>query len=403
MPITLAHPTTSPTVDRPAIGEVLRGGGTAMGGTDQLGLPNANFVWTGTMWVPMSAAADGSINVNTSIADVLSEYSAAAALTVLRGLLFEMGDGVASSDAVAAELRKLTAKGSVGQAHQVMPARQATVAGQPVTDISTQQGMKIVHDVAQVAFDANRKYVAVDAGAYTSPITAAAATDTTSTVTFTGVNLLGRSYLLFNATDRMYHTILAAVDPAGGAVGTLTITPAIPSANAVLRIPFTSVPWAINTAADAMQTLAVVGDPPRINGSATFVSTHAAIAAGAQYIIPCAMYGRYQIDIYWYTDLASVTALSWNIYGKYNNEAWGVLGAQPPGLLQNTKFQTIAGVAFGAPPVAGGAAFATRQVLCARMQDPDGFDSLCIEMTAINNDANHVIVVGNYRLQGGTT
>jgi hypothetical protein len=325
MPLTLAHPTASPTTDRPLVGEILRGGGTAMGGTDQLGLPVAGFVWTGTLWVPMSGTADGSLNVNTTIADVLSEYSAAAILTAVKNLLTSMGDGLATETAVAAELRKLTGLGAVGKASRIMPPRQATVAGHPVTDISNEQGMKIVHDIAAVAFDANRKYVGIDAGAYVSPVAPAAITDTQSVVTFTGTTLLGRSYVLFNCTDRMYHTILTAVDPAGGAVGTLTVAPAIPSANAVLRIPFTSTPSAMNTAADAMQTIDVVAPPKGVNGPAVLLSNAALVEAMGLVTnidVPVSNYDLDTIQIFSDCAVGGET-YQWDIFGRIDDQAAG--------------------------------------------------------------------------------
>jgi hypothetical protein len=94
--------------------------------------------------------------------------------------------------------------------------------------------------------------------------------------------------------------------------------------------------------------------------------------------------------------------LQFNVYGRYSDAAWDALGTISADYLQNTKFQTIAGVAFGAPPVAGGASLAARRVLCARMQAPEGFNSLAVEMNSINRDANAVVVVGTYRLTGGT-
>jgi hypothetical protein len=361
-------------------------------GIDYPIVPIAEFGWdpVTSQWIPKLVAPDGSF----------IEYSAAAILSAVQRLCVDMANGVLSTDGVAAAISKLTESGAVARAAGLMPARQTTTEGQPVTDLATWQGMPITHDIAHIAFGANRKYVAVDAGAYTSPVGAAGPTDTTSTVTFTGVNLSGRAVLIFNASDRMYHTILTPItDPAGGAVGSMTVTPAIPSASAVLRIPYTDTPHAWNSAADAYQTLAVVGDPPRINGPATFISVNAALAANFQYILPCAMYGRYQVEIAWYT--AGTTQVQFNIFGKYSDTAWAALGAIPPGYSQNTKFQTVAGVAFGAPPIGGGA-LATPNILCARMQDPDGFNTLAIEMNSINRDNNAVVVTGTYRLTGGT-
>ncbi len=366
---------------------------TGAWGTAPYGAPVGGYAWdpVALLWLPLLTGPGGLTVV---------EYSAAAALAAVQRLAAEMANGVLSTDAVAAGISKLTESGAVARAAGLMPARQTATEGHPVTDLATWQGMPITHDVAHIAFSANRKYVGVDAGAYTSPVGAAASTDTTSAVTFTGVTLTGRAVLIFNATDRMYHTITTIVDPAGGAVGTLTVTPAIPSASAVLRIPYTDTPHGWNSAADALQTLAVVGDPPRINGPATFISVNAALAANFQYIIPCALYGRYQIDITWYT--AGTTQVQFMIYGKYNDAAWAALGAIPAGYSQNAKFQTVAGIAFGAPPVGGGAA-ATPNILCARMQEPDGFNSFAIEMNSITRDAVAVVVTGTYRLQGGTS
>lgn len=241
-----------------------------------------------------------------------------------------------------------------------------------------------------------RKVLGVDAGAYVAPAGGA------TTFTFTGVNLLGKAFVVFDRTYKTLHYITNIVDPAGGAVGTITVDrPFISTPVAsVLVVPYMATPHAWNSATDATQTLAVAGDPPRINGPATFLAWNAALAANQQIILPCALYGRYQIDITWYT--AGTTLVQFNIFGKYNDAAWGALGTIPPGYSQNTKFQTVAGVAFGAPPIGGGAAGVTANILCARMQDPDGFNSLAIEMNSINRDAVAVVVTGTYGLAGGT-
>jgi len=238
-----------------------------------------------------------------------------------------------------------------------------------------------------------RKVVGIDAGAYVAPAVAGS-----NAVTFTGVNLLGKVWFLYNITDQSFHRITAVVDPAGGAVGTLTLATPIISANATLFIPFSSTPHAWNSAVDALQTLAVAGDPPRINGPATFLSVAAAnIANGTtQYILPTAMYARQGIQIVW--TCAGATLLTFNIFGKIDDAAWAAAGAIPAAYNINTWMQTTAGgVAFGAPPLGG----AVANIINARIQDPTRWNSIAIEMTA-SASAGNSTVTGTEVLGGGT-
>lgn len=346
-------------------------------------LPNANYVYDPMirMWVPQEQASASLIALITALAAYGEDTAEILGSSVVAWLTAIKRQGVPPLLYGSTAPRVRTAND-----------------GDEIQPDATRQGTPFTYDLGALDSNARRKFVNVDAGAYVSP--GAGGTQ----ITFTGVNLLGRlAPWIINVTDRMKHEVTAIVDPAGGAVGTITVRPPIPTASAVLILPYTDTPHAWNSAADALQTLAVVGDPPRINGPATFISVNAALAANFQYIIPCALYGRYQFEIYWYSAAAlSTTQLQFNIYGRYSDAAWDALGAIPAGYSQNSKFQTVAGVAFGAPPVAGGAALASRTVLVARMQDPDGFNSLAIEMNSINRDANAVVVVGTYRLTGGT-
>lgn len=343
-------------------------------------LPNANYVYDPMirMWVPQEQASASLIALLTSLAAYGEDTAEILGSSVVAWLTAIKRQGVPPLLYGSTAPRVRTAND-----------------GDEIQPDATRQGTPFTYDLGTLDSNARRKFVGVDAGAYVSP--GAGGTQ----ITFTGVNLLGRlAPWIINVTDRMKHEVTAIVDPAGGAVGTITVRPPIPTASAILILPYTDTPHAWNSAADALQTLAVVGDPPRINGPATFISVNAALAANFQYIIPCALYGRYQIDITWYT--AGTTQVQFMIYGKYNDAAWAALGAIPAGYSQNSKFQTVAGIAFGAPPIGGGAA-ATPNILCARMQEPDGFNSFAIEMNSINRDGVAVVVTGTYRLQGGTT
>ncbi len=381
-PLYLADPTTPDERDR-----VVRGIEKTLPAPAQAALyhllPNANYVYDPMlrMWVPQEQAA--------------------SSLVVLLKQLAAYGEDSAEtlSGVINSWLSAIKRQGVPTMLYGTTAPRVRTVTdGDLIQADGTRQGTPFTYDLGSLDSNARRKFLGVDAGAYVSP--GAGGTQ----ITFTGELLVGRlAPWIINVTDRMKHEVTAIVDPAGGGVGTITVRPAIPTASAVFILPYTATPHAWNSAADALQTLAVVGDPPRINGPATFISVNAALAANFQYIIPCALYGRYQIEIYWYSAAAlSTTQLQFNIYGRYSDAAWDALGAIPAGYSQNSKFQTIAGVAFGAPPVAGGAALVSRTVLVARMQEPEGFNSFVVEMNSINRDANAVVVVGTYRLMGGT-
>ena len=424
-PLYLADPTTPDERDRVVRGIEKTLPAPAQAALYQL-LPNANYVYDPAlrMWVPQQQAASTLVVLLQQIAQYTEDTAETSAqirqevlntrlrmaqlavqLPAFLPVLQQIGgtiDGLAETTegSIAAWLSQLKRQGSPNLLYGTTTPRVRTAAdGDDIRADGTRQGTTYVHDFGVIDANARRKYVAIDAGAYTPPGAGGTA------ITFTGVNLLGRvGKFVFNVTDWMRHEVVGSiVDPAGGAVGTITVRPPVPSATATFIIPYTDTPHAWNSAADAYQTLAVVGDPPRINGPATFISVNMALVANFQYVIPCALYGRYQIEIYWYSAAAlSATQLQFNIYGRYSDAAWDALGAIPAGYSQNSKFQTVAGVAFGAPPIAGGAALASRMVLVARMQEPDGFNSFVVEMNSINRDANAVVVVGTYRLTGGT-
>jgi hypothetical protein len=236
-----------------------------------------------------------------------------------------------------------------------------------------------------------RKLANIDAGAVTMAATG-------YTATFTGVNLVGRAVVAIEARTGKRLVITNIVDPAGGAVGTLTFSEQV-AAGTVLVVPYLTTPHAWNSAADAIQTLAVVGDPPRINGPAQFIAiAGAAVVDGTyQYILPCALYGREQIQIRWSS--AGTTTFQFRSYGKIDNSiAWPAAGTIVAGQCIDSLWQYGTGsLAFGSPP-AGGAA---TNVIAARLQDPHGFDSIAIEMIIATQSATST-VTAFVRLTGGT-
>jgi hypothetical protein len=239
-----------------------------------------------------------------------------------------------------------------------------------------------------------RKILNVDAGTYTA--VAAGAT----TISYTGVNLANVTCgVVWNVTDHTLHGIVSVTNPAGATPGVITLDRPINTAAAVLYVPYASLPHAYNSAADALQTLAVVGDPPRINGPAQFIAiTGAAVVDGTyQYILPCALYGREQIQIRWAS--AGTTTFQFRSYGKIDNTiAWPAAGAIVAGQCIDSLWQYGTGsLAFNSPP-AGGAA---TNVISARLQDPHGFDSIAIEMIIATQSATST-VTAFVRLTGGT-
>lgn len=155
--------------------------------------------------------------------------------------------------------------------------------------------------------------------------------------------------------------------------------------------------YAYNYAVQAIQTIAVVGDPPRINGPATFINIAAAnIANGTtQYVIPSALYARQGVQIYW--TCVNTTTLQFNIYGKVDDAAWAAAGTIPAGYLINSWMQTTPGIAFGSPPIGG----VGPNIIEARIQDPTRWNSFAVEMVASNSGGNST-VTGTYTLGGGT-
>src|SRR5574343_175261 len=231
MPMTLAHPTNDPTRDHPVFGEILRGGGTALGGKDELGLPVANFVMSGGIWIPETAMP--------AVLPVLETFSELLA-NHLAGIL---GD--------THGLGK-TADSSLDQIKSLAELVNTRYGGNQAPNLWA----SMLVSAGQVGF---RKVLHVDPGTYAA--VAAGAT----TISYTGVNLANITCgVVWNRTDRTLHGIVSVTNPAGANPGVITLDRPIATAGSVLYVPYASLPHAYNSAADATQTLAVVGDPPRI-------------------------------------------------------------------------------------------------------------------------------------------
>jgi hypothetical protein len=245
-----------------------------------------------------------------------------------------------------------------------------------------------------------RRVVPIDGGSITPPVAGG------NVVQFTGVMLAGKAWKVFNLTERTWHHISSAItDPAGGGMGTFTIAPPVVAANCVLLIPYQSTPHAWNSAADAEQTMAVVGDPPRINGPVTFISQTAATDNGTyQWVIPCALYGRWQLQIIWST-AAGTRTVQFRSYGKVDDAAWPLPAGGPPtvttinqALCIDDKWDphTLGGATqFGAVAAGNG-------TLVARILEQTGYHSIAVEAVVAGDDANNTVITAYYTLYGAT-
>lgn len=335
MPKTLAHPTASPTTDYPVFGDILTGGGAVPVGKDKLGQPSSGYVFTGALWIPQSATLAGEA--------LVKEYSAAGIWGSVVNLLDEMRENRQTTEGARAALAIMTELGIAAQAYTTMPGIKVGTDGHSAVLSAQRQGISMAHNLGQLAFDCQRKYVGIDAGAYVSPVAVNGVQ-----VTFTGVNLVGRAVLCFNSTDRTYHSIGTVVDPAGGAVGTFQVSPPIPSANAVLRIPYSSTEMAYNTATDAMQTLPIAAPPKGVNGPAVLLSNAAIVDAPAVDIdiaVPVSNYDLFTVWIYWLG--AGDDTYEWNVLGRIDDLA------APGDLVNINAWFNVAGTALPGASIAG--------------------------------------------------
>jgi len=283
------------------------------------------------------------------------------------------------------------------------PARQTTLERQFVRALGSWQGHLLTQDLGGLACGSLRKYVGDDAGAYVPPAAPAAITDTQSTVTFTGVNLSGRISVIYNETDRMFHTVVPPVtDPAGATPGNFVVRPAIPTANASLRIPYSSVPHAYETTTDALRTKNIAPEWSHYVEPTVFISQTALTDNGTYQFgpIPCLDYGRFYFQIVW-SNAAGTRTMQFRLYGKMDNAVWAGAGLIPsPYNIDTFPQYTPTGLVFGSPPFAGGATPATSGIICGRLQDACMYDSLMVEMIVAGDDANNTTVTGYFGLSG---
>lgn len=337
-------------------------------------LPNANYVYDPALglWIPQEQAASALVVLLKQIA----EYSEDAAGTI--------------ESTIAAWLSGLKRHGTPDLLYGTTTPRVRTVTdGDLIQADGTRQGTAYVHDFGVIDANARRKFVGIDAGAYVSPGAGGTA------ITFTGVNLLNRvGKFVFNVTDWMRHEVVSVVDPAGGAVGTITVRPAIPTASAVFLIPFTSVPHAYATTTDSWRMTNIAPEWSHYVEPTTFISQTSAPANATYQFgpIPCLDYGRAYFQIVWST--AGTRTAVFNLYGKMDSAAWAGAGAIPASYLINSWPQyTAAGLQFGS-------AAATNGIIVCRFQDASMFDSLMVEMTTAATDGNNTTVTAYYGLAG---
>ena len=196
-------------------------------------LPTAGYVYDPIkrMWVPAE-------QVSPALIVLLQQIAA-----------YAEGTDETTAGILASWLSAIKRQGTPGLLYGTTQPRVRTAAdGDLVSADGTRQGTQYVHDFGVLNAGVLRKYVGIDGGAYTPPGAGA------TTISFTGVNLLGRlSKFVINVTDWMRHEVTAVADPVAPAVGTITIRPAVPTAGALFILPYQSVPHAYETTTDALR------------------------------------------------------------------------------------------------------------------------------------------------------
>jgi len=185
--------------------------------------------------------------------------------------------------------------------------------------ISGKETSKLVQGLAE---SGTRKIANIDAGAITVAATGV-------TATFTGVNLVNRAAVAIDPRTGERIQITNIVDPAGGAVGTLTLAKAVAAAT-FLVVPYQATPHAWNSATDAQQTSRVEPEWSHYNGPTQEINVGPAVIGNgtAQYVLPCVNYGYFHIQLCWTN--AGTSTQDVRVYGKQDNLAWPVpIGLTP--------------------------------------------------------------------------
>lgn len=240
-------------------------------------------------------------------------------------------------------------------------ARQLPAIGNP-------QGLPM--DLRMLMLMGFRKVVGTDAGAVGTPHP-----DTTH-VTFTGIYLTGIVDRLYDITTGSEHQVTTVVDPAGGVVGTLTITPPLGATTDTVLIPYRSYPHFGNSAVDAVQTLAVAAPPKSDNGPTVLLSSAALAEVGGSYDIDVPVANYDQITVQVYIDAAAGDTYQIDLYARIDDQAAGDWN------IVNTHFTASGATALGAAadPCALIACVTTRRL----------FRELRIRRTKVNNNGNAV-------------
>ncbi len=299
-------------------------------------VPNAMYGYSPalTQWVPFLLSSSGAI----------IEFNSAAILTALQNVV----DGVDTSNdlltGVRADLTLLTS--AVGT-----------------------QDREITGDVVN---SAGRKFVGIDAGAYI--ITGV------TTITFTGVNLAGRTPFVYDVTTGQERRITSIVDPAGAVVGTITLLDPLRATTDTILIPFQSVPHAYEMLTDANRVRRVDPEWAHYVAPVNFLSQAVVEANGTvgDIDIPVIDYGRFGFTIYW-TGASAIRTYSWDIFGKIQTSAYPATIAY---FNINSWFQLTSGSsALGTAALVGG--------IVARCQDPLPFSEIRVRRTVAGVDAGN--------------
>lgn len=255
----------------------------------------------------------------------------------------------------------------VARAYATPPAA-LVIDGSTLELTTNRQGY--LRSIDSLASNAYQHFLGITVGAYVPPAALGTA------ITFTGVNLTGRVSYIWNVTDQLVHRVTNVVDPVLPAVGTLTISPAVVSANAVFIIPITSIPPGYDLLADANRTNQL--NPPQ--GHSMFdpsltVTLAAAVPDTAPFpAFPIGNNNRITVQVEW----TCIGAATWQIDF--------FLRAYPAATLCNiNSLFTVCGTALGVPT--GG----TVGLIATINQPIKGYEFV-VQRTGAGAAGNHTMV-----------
>lgn len=329
-----------------------------------------------TQWVPFLLSSSGAI----------IEFNSAAILTALQNVVDEVDTSNDLLTGVRADLGVLTAvvaarptefpgeAAALGNIAENTDTVNDSLAGvrsdlSVLTAAVGNQDREITGDVVN---SAGRKFVGIDAGAYI--ITGV------TTITFTGVNLLGRTPFVYDVTTGQERRITSIVDPAGATVGTITLLDPLRATTDTILIPFQTLPHAYEMLTDANRVRRIDPEWAHYVAPVNFLSQAIVEANGtvADIDIPVLDYGRFGFTIVW-TGASVIRNYSWDIFGKINTTAYPATIAP---FNINSWFQLTSGSsALGTAALQGW--------IVARCQDPLPFSEIRVRRTVAGVDAGN--------------